>query len=170
MLRGINLGDKNKLPMKELAAIFAACGAAEVRTFQQSGNVLFAAHDPTAVSGQVLEKIAARYSYSGRIVLRSREELQGAARNNPFARAGAPESQLWVYFLAERPRPANLKLLDPLRSSPDAFAVRDRDVYLHLPGGMPQTKLSNVYFDKTLDTFSTARSWSTVGKLLTLMQ
>jgi uncharacterized protein (DUF1697 family) len=85
LLRGINVGGKAKLPMKELAAIFSAAGATSVTTFIQSGNVIFEAAAPEKLVAAVTLEIARIYSYPGRIVLRSASELKAASKANPFA-------------------------------------------------------------------------------------
>ena len=169
LLRGINVGGKAILPMKELAAIFAAAGATEVRTFIQSGNVIFQAAKPERLVLDVTAEIARVYGYPGRIVLRSADELKAAYKANPFAKAGAPIETLYVYFLAGLPAPAAVKELHPDRSPGDSFAVKNREIYLHLPNGMARTKLTNAWFDTKLKTVSTARNWNTVGKLIELM-
>jgi uncharacterized protein (DUF1697 family) len=169
LLRGINVGGKAKLPMKELSAIFATTGATNVRTFIQSGNVIFEAAAPEKVAAAVTLEIARIYSYPGRIVLRTAAELKTAYKANPFANAGAPLETLHVYFLADKPDPAAVKSLDPDRSPGDSFAIRNREIYLHLPNGMARTKLTNAWFDSKLKTVSTARNWNTVAKLVELM-
>jgi len=169
LLRGINVGGKGKLPMKELVAIFAAAGASNIRTYIQSGNVLFESPLPEPVIAQVTTEIARIYGYPGRIVLRSADELMTAFQSNPFAKAGAPAETLHVYFLADKPDSAATKSLDPDRSPGDSFVVRNREIYLHLPKGMARTKLTNAYFDSKLKTTSTARNWNTVGKLVELV-
>jgi len=169
LLRGINVGGKGKLPMKELVAIFAAAGASNIRTYIQSGNVLFESPLPEPVIAQVTTEIARIYGYPGRIVLRSADELMTAFQSNPFAKAGASAETLHVYFLADKPDPAATKSLDPDRSPGDSFVVRNREIYLHLPKGMARTKLTNAYFDSKLKTTSTARNWNTVGKLVELV-
>ena len=169
LLRGINVGGKASLPMKELAAIFAAAGAGEVKTYIQSGNVVFAAEDAAGVVERVTAEIKRVYGYPGRIVLRAGDELRKAYAANPFARAGAPEDSLHVYFLADKPSGAAVRGLDPERSPGDSFAVVGREVFLHLPQGMARTKLTNAYFDGKLASVSTARNWRTVAKLVEMM-
>ena len=169
LLRGINVGGKAKLPMKELAAIFAAAGASEVRTYIQSGNVIFKAAHAERVVAAVTGEVARVYGYPGRIVLRTAAELRAAYASNPFAQAAAPVETMHVYFLADMPAAAAVKGLDAERSPGDSFAVHGREVYLHLPAGMARTKLTNAYFDGKLKTVSTARNWNTVGKLVAMM-
>src|SRR5579863_4444590 len=111
LLRGINVGGKGKLPMKELTAIFAAAGAANILTYIQSGNVLFESAQPAPLIAAVTAEIARIYGYPGRIVLRSAAELEAAFKSNPFAKAGAPLETLHVYCLADKPDPAAAKSL-----------------------------------------------------------
>ena len=168
LLRGINVGGKAKLPMKVLVGIFEESGATAVRTYIQSGNVVFEAADEgeaVEIAAWVTTEIAGRFGYPGRIVLRSAEEMRSVYARNPFLKAGADPETLHVYFLADLPEEAAVKGLDPERSAGDSFAVVGREVYLHLPGGMARTKLTNVYFDGRLKTVSTARNWRTVGVL-----
>ncbi len=72
-------------------------------------------------------------------------------------------------FLADLPSSARVASLDATRSAPDAFVVQGRDIYLHLPNSVADTKLTNAYFDAKLATVSTSRNWKTVTKLLELM-
>ena len=169
LLRGINVGGKAVLPMKELAAIFQTAGAASVQTYIQSGNVVFEAAEPEAVVAAVTAEIARVYGYPGRIVLRSADELRRAYAGNPFAEAGAPVETLHVYFLADWPEAKVVKGLDAERSPGDCFVVKGREVFLQLPNGMARTKLTNVYFDSNLKTVTTARNWKTMGKLVELI-
>lgn len=169
LLRGINVGGKGKLPMKELVAIFATVGATGVRTYIQSGNVVFESAAPDAVVEAVTKRIAAKYGYPGRIVLRSGDELREARGANPFMKSDALAEALHVYFLADLPAAAAVKSLDPQRSPGDSFVVVGREIYLHLPQGMARTKLTNAYFDTKLKTVSTTRNWNTVGKLVAML-
>jgi uncharacterized protein (DUF1697 family) len=101
------------------------------------------------------------------VVLRTAEQLAAAVRDNPLS--GIPPEMLYLYFLAGQPDAARVAQLDPNRSKPDAFIVRGREIYLHLPNGAGRTKLTNAYFDAKLAVISTARNWRTVLKLLELM-
>ena len=168
LLRGINVGGKNKLPMKSLTELFVEAGCSDVRTYIQSGNVVFSAPDRIArrISVLISGAILARFGLRVPVVTRTAAELREVVRNNPFLRAGADAGTLHVAFLATLPDPSKLAVLDPKRSPPDAFAVRGREIYLHCPNGMGRTKLSNAYFDSKLGTISTVRNWRTVLHLL----
>ena len=171
LLRGINVGGKNKLPMADLRSLFADAGCRDVQTYIQSGNVLFRA-EPAAVASLpdlLAARIAARFGYRVPVLLRTVQELGDVVGNNPFIAAGAAEDALHVLFLAGEPGVRAVAALDPDCSPPDAFAVHGREVYLHLPNGAGRTKLTTGYFDTKLATISTGRNWRTVTTLLAMM-
>ena len=167
LLRGINVGGKNRLPMKDLTELFVDASCSRVETYIQSGNVVFEAPDavlkglPEALSAAILE----RFGYKIPVIVRSAAQMAGVVESNPFLGTDTPEKKLHVYFLAETPGAAAVESLDPDRSPPDEFAVKGQEVYLRLPNGMGRTKLTNAYFDSKLDTTSTARNWKTVCQL-----
>jgi uncharacterized protein (DUF1697 family) len=170
LLRGINVGGNNVLPMKELAALFTDAGCRAVSTYIQSGNVLFQAASALAkrLPALLAKRIEAHAGCKTPVVLRTRDELARIIDENPFLPRQPPD-ELHVYFLADRPSSAAIATLDPRRSAPDEFVVKGAEIYLHLPNGMGRTKLSNAYFDTRLATISTARNWRTTTKLLELM-
>lgn len=131
LLRGINVGGKNKLPMKDLAELFAAAGCRNVETYIQSGNVVFDA--PASVARRVPQAISKaieqQFGYRVPLVLRSGAELARVVAENPFLRQGAAEKELHVYFLADWPAEAEL---DANRSEPDEFILSGRQIYLRL--------------------------------------
>jgi uncharacterized protein (DUF1697 family) len=162
------VGGKNKLPMVELAALFTEAGCSAVRTYIQSGHVVFGVAPGQAerVPELIARRIAERFDLRVPVVLRSAEQIREVARGNPFLEAGADLDALHVAFLASKPAPGRVAELDPNRSPPDAFRVIGREVYLFLPGGVARTKLTNGFFDSKLATISTVRNWRTVLKLL----
>ena len=171
LLRGINVGGKNKLPMRDLIAIFTESGCQDVRSYIQSGNVIFDA-SPGVAAGlavQVAARIADRFGYRMPVLLRTAADLAAMLAGNPFLEEGCPEDELHVYFLADRPEPDRVAQLDPDRSPSDRFSVIGREIYLRPPDGMARTRLTNAYFDARLATVSTARNWRTASKLLELM-
>jgi len=171
LLRGINVGGKNKLPMKDLTDLFVKAGCREVRTFIQSGNVIFSA-DPdrsTSLPGVITAGIAERFGLKVPVMLRTTDQLAYVVHNNPFIEEGADQNTLHVVFLADQPDDERVEKLDPDRSPPDVYIAWDQEIYLRLPNGAGNSKLTNAYFDATLATISTGRNWRTVTTLLELM-
>ena len=170
LLRGINVGGKNRLLMRDLSAMFAEVGCVDVRTYIQSGNVVFQAEPALArrVPDHISEAIAARFGYRVPVVTRTAGELAAVILANPFLGVAAEVGQLGQLhggFLADWPEAAAIDALDPDRSPPDAFAVVGREVYFHCPLGLARTKLTTRYFESKLSTTMTVRNWKTVLKL-----
>ena len=170
LLRGVNVGGRNKLPMADLREIFAEACCAAVQTYIQSGNVVFEAAQDLAerVPEIVTLAIRRRFDIETAVIVRSREELRQVADSNPFDTSGDPRL-LHVAFLQDTPGAESVTRLDPDRSPPDAFAVRGRNVYLHYPNGVARSKLTNEYLAAQLQTVSTTRNWRTVLTLLEMV-
>jgi len=168
LLRGINLGGTNRLPMKDLAAFFEKAGCEQVRTWLQSGNVVFQAAmaDAPAIVQSVSQDISEQFGLNIPIITRTLEDLEQVAQGNPFPDEKIETKFLHVSFLKDLPEPARLESLAADRSPPDRFQVFGRDIFLYLPNGVARTKLTNQYFDRKLKTISTVRNWNTVLKLL----
>ncbi|MDQ3035818.1 MAG: DUF1697 domain-containing protein [Myxococcota bacterium] len=169
LLRGINVGGRNALPMKELAAMFVAAGCADVRTYIQSGNVVFHAAPAIArrVPGVIAKAIEDAFGFRTPVITRSAAELADIVASNPFLARGADAGALHVAFLDDEPSAAQLAALDPERGAPDdLFEAGGREIYLCCPSGLARTKLTNAYFDSKLATTSTFRNWRTVLQLL----
>ena len=166
LLRGINVGGKNRLPMKELAAMFVEAGCEDVRTYIQSGNVVFRVGPAVGedISSVISASILSSFGYRIPVVTRTARAFQEIVRANPFLEAGAEADKLHVMFLAELPDSANVEALDTDRSPGDEFAVQGSEIYLHCPNGVARSKLTNSYFDSRLSTTSTTRNWRTTLK------
>ena len=150
-------------------------GCVGVRTFIQSGNVIFDA-DPTVAQRLALrmtDAIEERFGCRVPVVLRNASELTSVLNNNPFlkTRSEPPvaEDSLHLYFMSSEPSLERLAHLDYARSLPDTFVVAGREIYLHLATGMGRTKVTNTYFEKVLSTICTARNWRTVSTLARMM-
>jgi uncharacterized protein (DUF1697 family) len=172
LLRGINVGGKNKLPMRDLIAMFVEAGCTDVKNFIQSGNVIFRAAPRLSarLPELITSQIAKQFGYRTPVLLRTVQQFRATIANNPFLGADADENALYVMFLADEPSSAGVASLDPQRSPPDVYQVLGREIFLNLLNGAAKTKLTNDYFDRKLATTSTARNWRTVNKLLELME
>lgn len=167
LLRGINVGGKHIVPMAELSRIFEEAGGAGVRTYIQSGNVVFSATPSGAkrVARAVAEMIAAEFGFEPRIMVRTREELERVVAGNPLITAACDPKRHHVGFLAETPGAARVAGLDPGRSPRDRFVVRGDVIYVHYGVSVLESKLTGAYIDGVLGTSSTFRNWRTVLKL-----
>lgn len=168
LLRGINVGGKHKLPMKDLLAMFAKAGCADARNYIQSGNVVFRAKSPLAkkIPGVIAAAIRKQFGFEAPVLTRTATELRRIVRDNPYLGRGVDEKLIGVGFLADLPTKARVASLDPDRSPPDEFEVRGREIYFCFPNGSARSKLTNAYFDSKLSTTTTVRNWRTTLKLV----
>ena len=163
LLRGVNVGGRT-LPMAELRELVQSLGFDDVRTYIQSGNVLFsAARSPKpAVLEEAIEQ---RFGLAVDVMLRSPAELRRAIERNPFP--DAERSRLHVGFMAKKPPAKDVAALDEDAFAPERFAIVGAELYLHLPNGMGRTKLPD-YVLRRIKVPTTLRNWNTVTKLAEL--
>jgi uncharacterized protein (DUF1697 family) len=169
LLRGINVAGKKIVRMENLRASFEALGFGQVRTYVQSGNVVFEASktSTTGLSKKIGEKILSDYGFSVPLILRTSGEMTKVASDNPFLKEKKVDrSKLHVTFLSEPPAVTALKKLNALAPLPDRFHVEGREVYLCCPNGYGRTKLSNAAFERLLSVEATTRNWKTVNTLV----
>ncbi|SES24670.1 DUF1697 domain-containing protein [Psychrobacillus sp. OK032] len=161
LLRGINLGAKNKVDMKSLKVLFEEMGYENVRTYIQTGNVIF--DNATYDVWQIENKLRETYGSDIPVVVRSKEELEEIQQHPIFLK-----EQVYVMFLAHGISDEQQALLDSLVD--DEFIVRNgRNVIISLSKNYHQTKFTNAFFEKKLDMASTARNQNTVNKILMKM-
>lgn len=167
LLRAVNVGGRNRLPMAELRAELSGLGLESVATVLQSGNAVFAGDRPRDEIASAIEgRIREAFGLSVAVLLRTADELGEIARANPFLAAEPDEALLHVAFLDRVPDAAASARLDPGRSPPDAFALRGSEVYLHYPHGSGRSRLNVDYLERTLGVRATARNWRTVTRLV----
>jgi uncharacterized protein (DUF1697 family) len=172
LLRGINVGGRNRLPMKELAGLFETVGCASVRTYIQSGNVVFdgGASEARAVVDRIPGLVEEHHGFRVPVLVRTAAEIRVVIAGNPFLRESVDPAHLHVGFLSDAPTKEAVGSLDPDRSDSDRFGVHGREVFLHVPGGMARTRLTTDYFDRRLGTTMTVRNWRTVNRLAEMME
>jgi uncharacterized protein (DUF1697 family) len=170
LLRGINVGGKNRIPMSELKSSLSSLGLEDVVTYIQSGNVVFGspARDAQDLATGIERQIAEAFGVAITVLVRTAAELEAVAGSNPFLNDEADPSKLHVVFLSGRPATNAVATLDPERSPPDEFSVHGREIYLRLPNGAGRSKLTIDYFERRLGVDATARNWNTLIKLIAL--
>jgi uncharacterized protein (DUF1697 family) len=171
LLRGVNVGGANRLPMERLRALFAQAGASNVESLIQSGNIVFDASESRAhaIVDGVAREIEREFGFAAPMVLRDAAAWRTLTDGNPFLARGADPGTLHVLCLSQAPTDAALARLDPNRSPNDEFVVRGSDIYLRLPSGVARAKLTHAWFDSNLRVVSTLRNWRTVLKLADLI-
>ena len=167
LFRGINIGGKHILPMKELAPLLEKLGLVNVRTYIQSGNVVFqsqAANTP-ALATRISAEIKKRYGFAPQVFILSLREIKRTVASNPFPKAESAPTSLHVYFLASTPGKDVLKKLESIKRDSEAIRLVGQNLYLHAPEGVGRSKLA-MNAEKILGVPATARNWRTVCKLL----
>lgn len=168
-LRGINVGGKTIIKMEPLREVFKKLEFENVRSYIQSGNVIFETHE--TADNLLAARIAAAVEkefFKTPVMVRSHAEIKAAVENNPFADEEFEEKLFHMIFLAEKLSDENAALLLSHNCEKEKFAVRGRDVYCLISGNFPDSLLGKKYIDNKLKTPATARNWRTMKKLLEL--
>ncbi len=180
LLRGVNVGGHNRLPMAELRRVVTALGHTEVATYIQSGNVVFATPevDTTALAGELERALAEAVGFRPATVVLSREELARVVADNPFPDETNPRA-LHAVFRADEPGPDVLADLEAAvarargKGSTDDARLVGRTVYLRTPDGLGRSELaaelSCAGGTRRASEAGTARNRATVTKLLALL-
>jgi uncharacterized protein (DUF1697 family) len=169
LLRGVNVGTGRKLAMADLRSVVDAAGGTDVRTYVQSGNVVFAhpSRSRGGLAADLSKRIGAVTGFAVPVVLRTAAELRAIVRGNPYPDASG--TQLHVLFYGAKPATAELKQVDAARFAPEEFTARGAELYLYLPNGMGRAKLP-VAIGRVVKEPATARNWKTVTALLEMAQ
>jgi uncharacterized protein (DUF1697 family) len=168
MLRGINIGPHKRIKMDALHKSFEALGFEQVKTYIQSGNVIFKAGKASTINlGKKIEaRIVSDFGFSASVIVRTRDELGEIIAANPFLQQrGIDDSKLHVTFLSERPAAPALKKLAEFTVAPDQSRCMGREIFLHLPNGFSGSSLWKVPWEKALDVVTTTRNWKTVNAI-----
>ncbi len=166
LFRGINVGGKNALPMKELVVILESLGAQNVQTYIQSGNAVFVGpeKDASRLSNMISREIKKRRRFEPHVLLLDLEDIERAIRKNPFPEAETDPNALHAGFLASAPEEPDLETLESLKSNGERFYLIDKVFYLHAPAGIGRSKLA-AKAEKLLGVPMTDRNWRTVCKI-----
>lgn len=167
LLRGINVGGHHKLPMRELVALLEGLNLTNVKTYIQSGNVVFqsARRDLPALAQEIGAAIGEHHGFVPKIMLLSLADWETAVSQNPFPAAEENHKTLHFYFLESAPPNPDLALLESLKSEREQFELIDMVFYLHAPDGIGRSKLA-AKVEKGLGVAATARNWRTVSKIM----
>ena len=169
LFRGINVGGKNILPMKELAAVFEGLGLAKVQTYIQSGNVIFQAESSSTqeLARNIGAAVSNSHEFAPKVLVISLQEFRNAAASNPFPEGESDPKSLHLFFLKSAPSNPDIKKLESLQSAGERFKLIGTVFYFHAPEGIGRSKLAaNV--EKALGVAGTGRNWRSVSAILSL--
>jgi uncharacterized protein (DUF1697 family) len=177
LLRGINVGGRNRVSMGDLRDVVASLGHTEVVTYIQSGNVVFTARetDTAALAGALEQVIAKALGVRPSVVVLSRDELGQVIRDNPYPSEPNPKCVHAVFFSQDigpeaKAAVATAEQRAGERGGRDEARVAGRTLYLHTPDGFGRSELAALLLGRSSSPAAagTARNWATVTKLFAL--
>lgn len=171
LLRGINVGGKNLIPMARLRAMLGELGFEGAETILQSGNVVFSGSGKkgSALEAHLEKECAARLGPAVDWIVRTAEEWDEVIDANPLPKEAAKDpSHYLVHFLKSAPTAAQVKALASAIPGREVVRAQGRHLYLVYPDGIGKSKLNMALIERKLGCSGTARNWNTVLKLQSL--
>jgi len=169
LLRAVNVGGRNRVPMTELRRAVEALPATDVRTYVQSGNVVF--RSPHRAEAAVVDAVRAAlqgaFGFEIGVVVRSAAALATVLGTNPLSTEGRDPSRLAVTFLSAAPAVGTVAA-GIQRVGAEEYALVGRELFLYAPGGLGTSKLGPVLAERRLGVTGTTRNWRSVTALAAL--
>ena len=169
LLRAVNVGGVNLLPMAEFRAMLEAIGLKGARTYIQSGNAVFRS-DLTApvLSAGIADAVLAHFGFRPPVLVLGQVQFQAALTANPFPKAASEPTHLHAFFMDRAMPEAGLAFLKSVAAPGEQYALRGRVLWLYLPDGIGRSKLARRVMALPVDI--TARNLRTVQTLADLAQ
>ena len=166
LFRGINVGGRNKLPMKDLASLMENMGLKNVKTYIQSGNVVFDSDSPgnADLAAKIEGSIEKSHGFRPGLIILSKKAIDQAISANPFPEGDAEPNTVHLTFLSAIPANPDIEALERIRAPSERFVLKGPVFYLHAPEGIGRSRLA-ARIEKSLGVSGTARNWRTVIKL-----
>jgi uncharacterized protein (DUF1697 family) len=169
LLRGINVGGNNILPMKDFRDLLAAFGCEDVATYIQSGNAVFKHDsDSASLSESIAAAIASSFGFEPSVVVLSAAEFASVVAECPFAAEAIKPNLLYAWFLRDAATAVDTERLDDVASGGEEFVLTDSAFYFHAPNGIGRSKLAGLV-EKCLGVPATARNWRTISKIAEML-
>jgi uncharacterized protein (DUF1697 family) len=171
LLRGVNVGGNNKVPMARLRELATDLGYTDVATYVQSGNLVVTAKGKKAadVEKAVAAAIRKDLDVDVAVMVRSRKELAAALDANPLADLADDPARMLINFLESQPAAGKLKVLDRAEFEPERFEFGDRCIYQWFPDGVGRSKMAAAHWERRIGVRGTGRNVRTVTKLLDML-
>lgn len=171
LLRGINVGSKNRIKMDELICLFKQLNFTSIQTYIQSGNVLFQTEKnmPTSdVQTEIESILKEKFKNDIPVILRSKKQWREIYLLNPFYKRNNYKTNTHVSFLEKVTSISEQKLIDSFPN--EEFILQNNEIYLWCEKGYSETKLSNNAIEKKLKIKSTTRNWKTISEIDALFE
>lgn len=168
LLRGINVGGQKKIRMAELRDSLAVLSFSDVKTYIQSGNIVFRSSENSTetLEAQIKQNILDRFGFDVPTLVRSPAALVAALAKNPFKNDNIDQNRCYITFLATPPQAAKVQALLALDYSPEEIRIVEQVAYLYSPEGFARAKISNNLVEKKLGVAATSRNQKTTTKLI----
>jgi uncharacterized protein (DUF1697 family) len=172
MIRGINVGGRKRVKMEELQRIYGSMGFQNVRTYVQSGNVVFESPESDSMemlAREIEKKISTSFGFDEVVVLvRTTDDFRKLIQDTPFG--GLDDGKIHVTFLSREPQSLPAEEIGRAKDRAEAYAICGKEIYLFCPNGYGRTKLSNNFFERKLKVRATTRNWKTINALLAMAE
>lgn len=170
LLRGINVGGNNKLPMRDLVVLLESLGLQKVKTYIQSGNIVFQSEqaDPAQLSQAITGAIRRSHGFAPYTLILDSQALLAAMAANPFPEGEAEPKSLHLFFMDRSPQAFDTAALDRVKTPNERYRLIDKVFYLHAPDGIGRSKLAELAA-KGWGVNITARNWRTVNEVMALV-
>ena len=170
LLRGINVGGKNSLPMAELRELLAGLGCDDVKTYIQSGNAVFNTNgEPGALAAAITAAIEGAFGFAPTVLVLTHSEYQRILDANPFPDAVAEPKSIHIGFLTDEPSDPDLDAIETLRSPTENYCFLDDAFWLHAPDGIGRSRLA-ARIDRCLGVATTGRNWRSAQAIAELAE
>ena len=171
LLRGINVSGQKKILMAEFRELLSKNGFENVRTYIQSGNVVFESDqsDTNELAIKMQDLIATNYGFEVPTLILTPKAIQQAVEENPFIQhKDINEEETYFTFLKEIPLPENISIFNEVNYSGETFELVEKVVYYHCAIGYGKAKFTNKMMEKKLGTRATTRNYKTTMKLINM--
>jgi uncharacterized protein (DUF1697 family) len=167
LFRGINVGGKNILPMKELVSLMQQLGFSDVKSYIQTGNVVFRSHHTNSdeLGKQISARIKQHFGFAPQILILTQKEMEAAVAANPFPEAVTDGKTLHLFFLISPAQAPQLSRINEIQGPNEQFTLKDQVFYLYAPDGIGRSKLA-ANIGKLLGVSVTARNWNSACRIL----
>jgi len=170
LLRGINVGGKNRLPMQDLRELLTELGCEDVKTYIQSGNAVFRCDaDIVALPKLICSAIEERFGFGPQVLVMTASRFESIVAGNPFAGKVADPRSVHVSFLEEEAIAADVERMHSECKDNESFRLTKHALYFHAPDGIGRSAFASKA-EKLLGVAATGRNWRTVCKIADIMR
>ena len=173
ILRGINVSGQNLIKMDALKKIYESLHFEDVKTYIQSGNVVFSTGetDLKKLENLITSQIENEFGTEVPVIVLKAETLENIIKNNPFVKDKQKDTSfIHITFLADKPKEIDKDSIENKKQQGEEIEFSENAIYLYCPNGYGRTKLNNNFLENKLKIKATTRNWKTTNELLKLVE